>query len=277
MITYNHEPFIAEAIESVLMQETEHQFELVIGEDNSTDATRKICEEYQNRYPDKIRLIKAAPQNLGMMLNFTKTFAACDGDLIALLEGDDYWLTIDKLQMQATFLINNPNYVACFTHHQTIYSNSNIPVIESLRRREKRETLTFKMLIRWNPIATGTVMYRKLYQSLPEWFTNLPIGDWPLHIIHAQQGLFKCIPEITSCYRVHTQNNYANLKHQRKISGNIQVLQILLKHLSMRYYPFILRSILVHYVVLTLYYVKQQHQLQSIADSIQSLKRKLYK
>ncbi|MCV4697829.1 glycosyltransferase, partial [Escherichia coli] len=73
------------------MQETDFPFELVIGEDCSTDNTRKICEDYARRFPDKIRLL-ARERNLGMCSNFVETILACRGDFIAFCDGDDYWI-----------------------------------------------------------------------------------------------------------------------------------------------------------------------------------------
>ena len=88
MITYNHEAYIAQAIEGVLMQQTDFPIELVIGEDCSTDRTRAICLEYQQRHPGIIRLA-LRERNIGMMPNFVQTLQACEGKYIALCEGDD--------------------------------------------------------------------------------------------------------------------------------------------------------------------------------------------
>ena len=101
MITYNHEDFIREAIESVLKQETNFPFRLVIGEDAGTDNTRDICEEMALKHPGKILLLPYQ-QNLGMMKNFLRTYNKCDGDYIAFLEGDDYWTDNKKLQKQVS-------------------------------------------------------------------------------------------------------------------------------------------------------------------------------
>ena len=95
MITYNHERFIAQAIESVLMQQTDFAVELVIGEDCSTDKTRAIVCAYGERYPERIRLL-LPERNQGMIPNFVATMNACQGQYIALLEGDDYWT--DRIQ-----------------------------------------------------------------------------------------------------------------------------------------------------------------------------------
>ena len=103
MITYNHEPYIAQAIEGVLMQKTDFPIELVIGEDCSTDCTAEIVMEYQKKYPDIIRVI-TSDKNVGMRKNGRRTERACRGKYIAYCEGDDFWIHPKKLQMQVDYL-----------------------------------------------------------------------------------------------------------------------------------------------------------------------------
>ncbi len=112
MITYNHGNFIAQAIEGVLMQQTNFSVELVIGEDCSTDNTRQVCLEYKEKYPDRIKLV-LSEKNLGVGKNGLNTFAACLGKYIAICEGDDYWTDPLKLQKQVDFLESHPDYTIC--------------------------------------------------------------------------------------------------------------------------------------------------------------------
>ena len=112
MITYNHEPFIRQAIEGVMMQKTDFEFELVIGEDCSTDKTREICFEYQKKYPDKIRVLWWH-ENLRKVKhpaggNGVRTYAHCRGEFIAYCEGDDYWVDPLKLQKQVDVMRSHP-------------------------------------------------------------------------------------------------------------------------------------------------------------------------
>src|ERR1700745_2179124 len=107
MITYNHEQFIAQAIESVLMQKVNFDFEIVIGEDCSTDGTRAIVLDFQHRYPGRIALI-LRPRNIGPMWTKESTLAACRGQYLSILEGDDYWTSTDKIQKQVDFLDSHP-------------------------------------------------------------------------------------------------------------------------------------------------------------------------
>ena len=120
MITYNHERFIAQAVESVLAQKVNFDFEVVIGEDCSTDNTRNIVAELQQQYPVRIVALMR-PDNLGAMRNLQETLAACKGQYIALLEGDDYWTCEDKLQRQVEFLDSHPECaISC---HRTRFIN----------------------------------------------------------------------------------------------------------------------------------------------------------
>ena len=107
MITYNHEPYIAQAIEGVLGQETSFPFELVIGEDCSTDGTREIVFDYQKKYPDIIRVI-TSDKNVGARKNGLRTEKACRGKYIAYCEGDDYWHHPQKLEKQVDYLERHP-------------------------------------------------------------------------------------------------------------------------------------------------------------------------
>jgi len=109
MITYNHAPYIAQAIEGVLQQKTNFPYELVIGEDCSTDGTRQIVFDYQKKYPAIIRVI-TSDQNVGMSKNSHLTTKACRGKYVAFCEGDDYWHHPDKLQKQADCLESHPEY-----------------------------------------------------------------------------------------------------------------------------------------------------------------------
>ena len=115
LVTYNQEQFIGQCIEGVLTQITTFPFELVIGEDASMDNTRQICEEYAARFPEKIRLLPKR-ENLGLNLNFLQTFAACKGKYIAYLEGDDWWISNDKLQKQVDVLDGAEDVVLVHTN-----------------------------------------------------------------------------------------------------------------------------------------------------------------
>src|ERR1700730_1952903 len=122
MITYNHEKFIAQALASILEQQVNFEYEIVVGEDFSTDDTRKILMDFHRRYPEQIVPFLRS-KNVGAMANFAATLSACKGDYVAFLEGDDYWTDEFKLQKQANFLDAHPASVMCCHRVQLLYEN----------------------------------------------------------------------------------------------------------------------------------------------------------
>lgn len=123
MITYNQESYIAQAIEGILMQKTNFQFELVIGEDCSTDNTRLICKEYKKKHPDIIKLL-LPKKNLGSNENFNQIIKMSLGKYLALCEGDDYWTDPYKLQKQVDFLECHPDYGMCYTNFNILFNRT---------------------------------------------------------------------------------------------------------------------------------------------------------
>lgn len=125
LITYNHEKYIRKALDSVLSQETDFPFEIVVGEDRSPDQTRQIVKEYKKLYPDKIRLVKREKNTGRPTLNVYETTMECKGDYLAYLEGDDYWTDTKKLQKQVDFLEAHPEYIAVTHSHVMIDDDNN--------------------------------------------------------------------------------------------------------------------------------------------------------
>ena len=119
-ITYNHEPYLRQTLDSFLMQKTSFAYEIVLAEDCSTDGTRKICKEYAAKYPEKIHYIYR-DHNVGYNENEYEAMCAAKGKYIAYCEGDDYWTIPDKLQKQVDFLETHPDYSVCW--HRCIHHN----------------------------------------------------------------------------------------------------------------------------------------------------------
>ncbi len=260
MITYNHEKFITRAIESVLMQETDFDCELVIGEDCSTDRTRKIVMEYKKKYPDKIRLL-LPEKNIGMISNFVQTLKACHGQYVALLEGDDYWTNPLKLQKQADFLDANPDFAICFHNAISMWESGERPP-KLLCPDDLKEVSTLEDLIYANIIPTLTVMFRnKLFDIFPSWYSNLKYGDWPLHILNAQYGKIGYINETMAVYRIH-QGGVASAAHTNinkyieNMEGLIQLYEVINIHFKYKYKKIIKKRILEYYLCLAKIYRK---------------------
>ncbi len=203
MVTYRHGPFLAQAIESVLSQQTNFPFELVIGEDCSPDNTREVALEYAARYPDKIRL-ELPEKNIGLTRNLSRTIGACRGKYVAWLEGDDYWTSPHKLQTQADYLDQNPDIAWCFTRAEVVNAEGTpIPTNSPLKEVKPKYTLDEYLRLTFHPRAC-TVMFRhRLFPAFPDWFYELPTGDMPLHVLNCQHGEIGFIDASMSAYRIH--------------------------------------------------------------------------
>jgi glycosyltransferase involved in cell wall biosynthesis len=203
MIAYNHERFVAQSIESVLAQRTDFDFEIVFGEDCSTDGTRAIVERIATAHMDRIRLL-LPPKNLGMNRNLAATIEACRGQYIALLEGDDFWIDPEKLQRQAEFLDAHPECAICFTRAKVV-DEENQPIDTRSVIREVKPVYSLEdYLSRVFQPRTCTVMFRRrLFAGFPDWFFRLPVGDFPLHVLNAERGTFGFLDRFTAAYRIH--------------------------------------------------------------------------
>ncbi|MEO6230491.1 MAG: glycosyltransferase [Ferruginibacter sp.] len=203
VITYNHEQYIAEALESVLSQQTNFLTEIIIGEDYSTDGTREICKKFADKYAGIIKLIPAE-KNVGMMKNFTNAYKACNGDYIAFIEGDDYWTDPLKLQKQIDFLRANPEYSACF-HNVQIKSDRNGEQKEWVLHKElEKDTFdTEDLLGPWFIASPSFVFVNYPDFEIPDWFYKCAYGDLPIMLLLTLRGKFKYLPEVMAVYRLH--------------------------------------------------------------------------
>ena len=199
MITYNHEPYIVEAIEGVLMQKTTFPIELVIGEDCSTDNTRKIVIEYAEKYPDKIRPI-LHEKNHGMMKNFIETTYAARGNYIALCEGDDYWIDSYKLQKQVDFLEANEEY--CLSFHKVEVVSENVKDHNIYEHLEEKEYSGYEIYNKWT-IPTCSAVFRN-YDGLIKIPNEILFGDIFLFLCLLEKGKAFCHDFEGAVYRRHS-------------------------------------------------------------------------
>lgn len=167
MITYNHAPYVAKAIEGVLQQKVNFPIELVIGEDCSPDGTGEIVLAYQKKYPDIIRVITSG-NNVGAGKNGYRTTKACRGKYIAFCEGDDYWHNPDKLQKQADYMESHPECGLVYSSYDMYYvkSGKRIKNYIKCRKWEMPENPDISLILEgkggmWLGILTCTTMVRK--------------------------------------------------------------------------------------------------------------------
>jgi hypothetical protein len=250
MITYNHERYIAQAVESVLSQRITFPIEIVIGEDASRDRTQEILWGLAKQHPDTIRL-KLGEQNIGGQANFMETFARCRGQYVAMLEGDDYWTCVDKLQRQADVLDDHPEWAMCFHPCACLYEDGlqGTPIYPF---NWTKPVATIDDLFSANFIPTSAVLFRnRLFPEFPAWFRELLAGDWPLHILNAAHGDIGFMPEIMSVYRIHGSGVWSGATVADRLVAVFEVLSAIDHHFAGKYTRLIeaCRAATIRYVV----------------------------
>lgn len=175
MVTYNHEKYIEQAILSVLNQNVDFRYELLIGEDCSTDHTRAVAEKYQVMYPEVIKLIKHN-KNMGALKNEADLRRRCQGQYIAVLEGDDYWTNPDKLKRQVEFLDTHLHYIGT-AHNVTILDRhgKKLPYdLEGIFHHQREHVYTKKDALNLDLIGhLSGWMYRNIWKQMSQKEFNL--------------------------------------------------------------------------------------------------------
>jgi glycosyltransferase involved in cell wall biosynthesis len=237
--TFNHEAYIGQMIEGALRQQTTFDFEIVIGDDGSTDHAPAIIQQYADLYPHLIRAY-IHPQNLGPTEpaefagrnNVLFLLKACQGQYVALCEGDDYWTDPLKLQKQVDFLDAHPQYAICHHNMQVMYEDGSPSHFFNTDTQKITSTIEDILEDRWF-IATASLVYRNVFKDTPfaAWHSHAASGDWALVIQLAAQGLIHYIPEAMGVYRkhrgglsnVHATTNRYFLQNRKEMFANINI------------------------------------------------------
>lgn len=205
MMTYNHQQYIGQAIEGVLNQKTTYSLELLIGEDCSTDQTRRIVMDYAARYPETIRVILSR-KNIGGHLNALRLESAARGRYLAYCDGDDYWHNSSKIQKQVDFLDNNPDHVLVHARRDSLDEYGNRLISASREKGEWCNGRIYDELLYANFIAACTVCVRadiiRQFGRTHLGTVSYMIGDWPRWLFASRIGKIMFINETMSTYRL---------------------------------------------------------------------------
>lgn len=235
IMTYNHEKFIRQALDSVAMQETNFEYEILISEDCSTDRTREIVLEFQMEHPDRVRLL-LSEKNIHSNAIVVRGIQAARGQYIAMLDGDDYWTSPHKLQKQADFLDSHPECSLCF-HNARIFHEDSGQAGANWTPPGQKQVSALEDIWMGNFIATCSTMFRRgLIGEIPEWYNDFfPITDWPLHILNAEHGKIGYIDEVMGVYRYHAGGLYSPFSETKKQQETLKFYRTINKHLNYRY------------------------------------------
>jgi len=228
--TYGHAEFIAQAIESVLIQRTPFPIELVIGEDCSTDGTREIVRGYAERYHDLIRAVLPG-QNLGHGQILLRAIEAARGRYLAYLDGDDYWTAPDKLRRQVEYLEANSDCRSCFHDVSLVYDTAGMPS-GSVSPGFAEARLGLADILAECFVPAPSMMFHKVVaDSLPAWSFESAWIDWVIHIKAAELGPLGYIAEPMAAYRVHDGGMFSALDRTSQLEEDLRFYKRLLAEL----------------------------------------------
>lgn len=230
-IAFNQERYIAKALDSFLMQQTDFVYEILIHDDASTDKTAEIIRSYEVKYPSKIKGMyqKENQYSKGVRINPTFNFPRAKGKYIAMCEGDDYWRDSKKLQKQVDFLEKNEEYVCCFHDSVVIDSEDNI-IGDSLLGRTQDYSAE-DMLSTQAFITTHTALFRNII-DFPEELQKSPFGDMVIWHLLGFHGKAKYLDRIEkAAYRRHQEGVWSSLDSFTKYQKTVFARKLIKKHL----------------------------------------------
>lgn len=223
LFSYNYEPYIRQAIDSVLMQKADFGIEIVVGDDCSTDRTREIILEYNHKYPAIIKL-SFNEENIGGTRNWINTINACTGKYIALLDGDDYFTDPLKLQKQYDALEQHPEYVLCLHGVEEKYEEGR--GTDKIVIFEEDEFTIADFLRKGWFVRTGTTFFKNGIIPIdpPDWVFDYPYRyDTILHVFLCMHGKALNQKEVMSVWRRHAMG-MSNQFSENRIADTKKVM-----------------------------------------------------
>ncbi len=233
-VTYNHEKYIRDALDSFLSQKTNFEFEILVHDDASLDKTTKIIEKYQKKHPKIIKPIyqKSNQYSQGKRIFYEFNHKRAIGKYVAMCEGDDYWTDNYKLQKQFDYMENDTNCTIC------VHS---VEIINNLTKRQN-EIHPFKENSKFNLsdylkknlfLSTSSIFYRKkAFDNPPKFFLDATVGDTPLKMILLKHGHGYYLDEVMSTYRKNIKGSWSNImkvEKNKRIAHEINMIAFL-KH-----------------------------------------------
>jgi glycosyltransferase involved in cell wall biosynthesis len=218
---YEHERYIGRALEGVLEQRGV-PFEVLVGDDASTDGTRDVIERYARAHPRLIRTF-LPERNLGHggSVLFKALLERAQGEYVAGLDGDDFWTSPDKLRRQVAYMDEHPGCAMCF-HDVVCHYEDGSRLDARFTGQLPVRQVDLPRLLEGCQIGSCAPLFRRdAIHPLPEWYLGLPWGDAPLYVLAAGRGTIDYLPEVMGVYRIHNQGMYRGLPRVRVLELQI--------------------------------------------------------
>jgi glycosyltransferase involved in cell wall biosynthesis len=245
VLTYNHAGYISKCLDSILEQDTEYSFEICIGEDESTDGTREICQAYAKKYPGTIRLFlrdRNDPAREGCcgawQFNFIETFKACHGQFVAMCDGDDYWSDKRKIQKQVDFLKQHPNCSGCYHKIGQVDENGLLISADMGYPPRRQEFYSLDYLLEYSNFSPMfSVVFRNHENVAPDWIRQAPFGDMIVHTGNLLRGDYGFIDEVMGFYRIHSGGLASGTSRADNVRATLEVYSMIGDYMSLKGSP----------------------------------------
>lgn len=241
--TYQHAGLIQKCLDSVLMQQTDFPFEIIIGEDDSSDGTREICEEYAKKHTDRIRLflrsrkdviyLNGTPSN---RFNYTENLKAVRGGYVAFCDGDDYWTDKSKLQRQVDLFRSDSRLT--FVFHKAHKINDEGEIITPIPPNPPpihngvMDKNYFIIHSTKNFASSSMCVTRNVVENLPRWVYIATGGDMFVSLLAATYGDVAYIDKVMSIYRYSFKRGWRSRVYRNKLSVARLIFQNIRSYIS---------------------------------------------
>ena len=225
LVTYNHQNYIAKALEGLFLQDWEGPLEVVVADDASSDSTLALIQQAAEQRPDWEFVFLNAEHNQGITRNYERGFGACAGDFVAVLEGDDYWIHPSKLSFQARYLSEHLESDLCSANYYVFDEEAakfdlRCPVLEDVRLLSARDLIADNLVGNFS-----TCMYRRsAFDRLPSALFEIQSYDWIVNIWLARASIIAFLPMPLSVYRVHSGGAWSNASHVNKLRLQLSLI-----------------------------------------------------
>jgi len=225
LITYNHSKHLEKSVESILCQQLDEPFEVVVADDGSTDATIAILKRYAKQNSHIEFKFLHSSENIGITGNYQRAFSACRGEYVAVMEGDDYWASPYKLAKQRDFLDEHWECDLCSVNY-FVYEEDRCQFTPRVPIGTGHIVLAARDLIADNLVGNfSTCMYRrKALDLLPHELFEITSYDWIINICVARNGLIGFLQEPMSVYRIHGDGAWNLLSHDQKLKAQLELI-----------------------------------------------------
>ncbi len=224
LLTYNHEPFIAESLYGILNQQTDFDVELFITEDCSTDATMSVIEEVQAATGAAWTLMRT-PKNECSNRLWRQALDAARGEFIATLDGDDYWTDPHKLARQVALLRGRPDCSMCF--HDVDKLDQATGAIVETTSFGTAELNRCDLILGNHVPGCSPLIRRSALADLPPSYDDAEFGDWPLYLEATAHGPAVGVGAVMGVYRLHNGGIWTGTSVERRERQRLSFLDAL--------------------------------------------------